>query len=228
MRRIGVVVAISGMVATLLLGASASPIHADERVIFGFDGSAGEQGVPAPWAFRRWSPVTGLGEYVAVARVARRDGVPVLCVKSARSGFLVGMNRAVDVTVVRTVSWSWRAEALPKGGNFRERATNDQALQVMFAFDGGKVVSYIWDTTGPAGATGSGLSWQDDVRVIVLRAGTAKLGLWVTERRSLYDDYRKPFDTEPPQLKGVAVQSNSQHTDSSGAGCVGPITLTED
>jgi len=85
---------------TLLLGASASPIHADERVIFGFDGSAGEQGVPAPWAFRRWSPVTGLGEYVAVARVARRDGVPVLCVKSARSGFLVGMNRAVDVTVI--------------------------------------------------------------------------------------------------------------------------------
>lgn len=227
MRRIGVVAGVFGTIATLLLCASAGPIYADARVVFGFDGSAGKQGVPAPWTFRRWSPVTGLGEYVAVARVARRDGVAVLCVKSARSGFLVGMKRAVDVAVVRTVSWSWSAEALPEGGNFRERATNDQALQILFAFDGGKVVSYIWDATGPIGAIGSGLSWQDDVRVIVLQAGTANLGRWVTEQRSLYDDYRKLFGTEPPHLEGVAIQSNSQHTDSSGAGCVGPITLTE-
>jgi hypothetical protein len=227
MRRIGVVVATLGTIATILLGPSARHAHASERVVFGFDGPAGEHGVPAPWSFRRWSPVTGLGEYEAVARVARHDGTPVLCVKSVRSGFLVGTSRAVDVAVFRAVSWSWRAAALPKGGSFRERATNDQALQVLFAFDGGKVVSYIWDTIGPVGATGSGLSWQDDVRVIVLQAGTAKLGLWVTEQRSLYDDYRKLFGTEPPPLKGPAVQSNSQHTDSSGAGCVGPITLIE-
>lgn len=215
------------LVASLLcLVAAPEALGADDRVVFGFDGAPGDQGVPAPWSFRRWSPVTGLGRYEATARVTQRDGTAVLCVKSVRSGFLVGTKRDTDVSALREVTWSWSAETLPKGGSFRERATNDQALQVLFTFDGGKVVSYVWDTTGPVGATGSGLAWENDVQVIVLEAGPAKLGQWVTERRSLYDDYRKLFGATPTTLQGVAVQSNSQHTDSSGAGCVGPITLT--
>ena len=196
-------------------------------MVFGFEGPPGEHGVPAPWTFRRWAPVTGFGDYEATARVVRRDGVSVLCVKSVRSGFVVGTEREVDVSALRKVAWSWTAETLPKGGNFRERATNDQVLQLLFAFDGGKIVSYIWDSTGPVGATGSGLAWKNDVRVIVLQAGLTKPGMWIDESRDLFADFRRLFSEDPPRLKGVAVQSNSQKTDSSGAGCVGPITLTE-
>jgi Protein of unknown function (DUF3047) len=210
----------------LVFGAASNPVRAAEREVFGFEGPLGEHGVPAAWSFRRWSPVTGFGDYEATARVDHGNGMAVLCMKSVRSGFIVGTKRNVDVTVLRQASWSWIAEALPAGGSFRERATNDQALQVLFAFDGGKVVSYVWDTAGPVGATGSGLSWQDDVRVTVLEAGPAKLGQWITERRDLYEDYRKLFGADPPRLIGVAIQSNSQHTDSTGAGCVGPVTLS--
>lgn len=205
---------------------AANPGSADERVVFGFEGPPGKNGVPAPWSFRRWAPLTGFGDYEATARVVRRDGVSVLCVKSARSGFIVGTERPVDVSTLREVAWSWSAETLPTGGNFRDSATNDQALQIMFAFDGGKVVSYVWESTGQVGATGSGLSWQNDVRVIVLQAGLAKLGTWITEQRNLYEDFRDLFGAAPPRLKGVAVQTNSQKTESEGAGCVGPITLT--
>lgn len=201
-------------------------LQADGRVVFGFDGPPGDNGVPAPWSFRRWSPTLGFGSFEAIAKVDKKDGTPVLCVKSVRSGFIVGTKRDMDASTLREVTWSWRAETLPKDGSFRERATNDQALQVLFTFDGGKVLSYVWDTTGPVGATGSGLAWENDVQVMVLEAGSAKLGQWVTERRNLHEDYRKLFGATPKQLQGVAVQSNSQHTDSSGAGCVGPITLT--
>lgn len=207
----------------LLLGVDTA--RAQQPVVFDFAGMPGGDGVPPPWTFKRWSPVTGIGSYEAVARVAHDHGKPVLCVKSAKSGFVVGAERQADVGALRMATWSWKAETLPKGGSFKARDTNDQALQVLFAFEGGKIVSYIWDTTGPVGATGSGLSWQDDVRVMVLQAGAAKLGQWITERRDLYEDFRKLFDAEPPRLKGVGVQSNSQHTESSGAGCVGPITL---
>jgi len=203
-----------------------NPGRAEERAVFSFEGPPGKDGVPAPWTFRRWAPVTGFGDYEATAQIVRREGVPVLCVKSVRSGFIVGTERQVDISTLQKAAWSWTAETLPKGGNFRKSATNDQVLQLMFAFDGGNVVSYVWESTGPVGATGSGLSWQNDVRVIVLKAGPADLGTWTDERRNLYEDYRKLFGAEPPRLKGVAVQSNSQKTDSSGAGCVGPITLT--
>lgn len=218
------------LAATLVITApclvAQQALGADDRVVFGFDGPPGDNGVPAPWSFRRWSPTLGFGSFEATAKVDKKDGTPVLCVKSVRSGFIVGTKRDIDASKLREVTWSWQAETLPKGGSFRERATNDQALQVLFTFDGGKVLSYVWDTTGPVGATGSGLAWENDVQVMVLEAGSAKLGQWVTERRNLHEDYRKLFGATPKQLQGVAVQSNSQHTDSSGAGCVGPITLT--
>jgi hypothetical protein len=214
----------AGVVGGLLLGV-VSTARAREPIVFGFAGTPGADGVPPPWKFKRWSPVMGFGSFEASARIAQNDGKPVLCVKSVDSGFVVMVERKTEVGGLREVSWSWRAETLPKGGSFKARDTNDQALQVLFAFEGGKVVSYVWDTTGPVDATGSGLSWENDVQVIVLEAGASKLGQWVTERRNLHDDFRKLFGTEPSALKGVGVQSNSQHTQSSGAGCVGPILL---
>lgn len=220
-RSIVVVIAV-----TALLHLGAAPLRAEDRVVFSFDGPPDAQGIPAPWSFRRWWPVVTWGsDYEATARVVRRGETSVLCVKSVRSGLLVGAKRELDVAALREATWSWSAETLPKGGSFRERSLNDQVLQVQFAFEGGKVLSYVWDTTGPVGATGSGLSWQDDVQVIVLEAGAAKLGQWLTESRNLHADYRKLFGADPRRLLGVAIQSNSQHTESSGAGCVGPITL---
>ena len=218
--------AIAITIGATLLQLGAAALGTDDRVVLGFDGPPGDQGVPAPWSFRRWWPIASFSrDYEAAARVVRQGETPILCVKSVRSGLLVGTKREIDVAVLREATWGWSAETLPKGGNFRERSTNDQVLQVQFAFDGGKVLSYVWDTTGPVDATGSGLSWQDDVQVIVLEAGAAKLGQWLTESRNLYADYRKIFGTEPGRILGVAIQSNSQHTESSGAGCVGPITL---
>ena len=210
----------------LLLLVAATATAAGDRIVFGFSGQPGDDGVPEPWTFRRWSPVVGLGDYEAKARVVTEGGQRVLHVKSVDSGFIVGTKRRVDVTRYPHVSWRWKAERLPKGASFAARATNDQALQLLFGFEGGKVVGYIWDSTGKPGATGSGLSWREDVRVIVLQAGPARLGRWVSERRSLLEDYRKLFREDPPTLEGVAVQSNSQHTESSGAGYVGAIVLS--
>jgi len=114
----------------------------------------------------------------------------------------------------------------PTPASFRKRAVDDQALQLLFGFAGGKVVAYVWDSTGTPGATGSGLSWREDVRVIVLLTGPSRLGRWVRERRDLHEDFRTLFGEEPPVLEGVAVQSNSQHTESAGSGWVGPIVLS--
>ena len=81
------------------------------------------------------------------------------------------------------------------------------------------------DSSGKPGASGSGLSWREDVRVVVLQAGPSKVGRWVSERRNLRDDYAKLFGEAPPRLEGVAIQCNSQHTESEGHGLIGEIVL---
>ncbi len=212
----------------LLALALSTTSWAQRPVVFSFDGSVVEDGVPQPWSFRRWAPMLGLGDFQASASVAEEGGRRALYVKSVKAGFLVGTKKHVDVRVQRYASWSWKAEALPAGASFRQRATNDQALQLLFGFEGGKVVGYIWDSTGQVGATGSGLSWQEDVRVVVLQAGSGRLGQWVDERRDLYQDFKTLFGEEPPAMEGVGIQCNSQHTASTGSGFVGPIVLSAD
>lgn len=203
-----------------------APARAAAPVVFDWSGAVGADGVPAPWKFSRWAPTLGLpGDWEATARVLSDGGRRVLHVRSVNAGFIVGLQAKHDISATPHATWQWKAETLPTGASFRQRGTNDQALQILFGFEGGKVVGYIWDSTGTVGATGSGLSWREDVRVVVLQAGAARLGQWVTERRDLAADFRTLFGEEPPVLGGVAVQCNSQHTVSTGSGFVGTIAL---
>lgn len=218
-------IALAGVV--LLLCAAPAVAQAQDRISFNFDSRTVRDGIPSPWQFRKWAPLIGLGGYEATARVEKQAGKNVLYLKAVEAGFIVGAKRDVDASQYRYASWSWKAKTLPTGGNFRQRSTNDQALQVLFGFEGGKVLGYIWDSTGRPGASGSGLAFREDVRVIVLEAGASKVGRWVSERRNIYEDFQKLFKTTPPTLKGVAIQSNSQHTESTAIGWVGAITLSK-
>ncbi len=212
--------------ALLALALALSPrAQAEDRLVFDFAGPPAKGGLPAPWTLERWSPVVPLGDFVAEAKVITAAGRSVLHLRSADSGFLVGRKTRQDMTHWRRARWTWKAEVLPRGGDFRQRSTNDQALQLLFGFEGGRVLGYLWDNASPQGASGSGLSWREDVRVIVLRSAAAPLGQWQTEERDLHADFRRLFGEAPPALLGLAIQTNSQHTDSTAAGAIGPIEL---
>ncbi len=222
------------LAALLLTSVVTLPALAGGGRVLDFEGTPGADGVPAPWKFERWSPMVSFGDYVAKASVvaASGPGAPagkVLKVECLEAGFLVGSERDIDLSSSRNASWSWRADTLPNGASFRARETNDQVLQLLFGFEGGQILGYIWDSTGTAGARGSGLSWREDVRVIVLRAGATHRGSWVREERDLVADFERLFGHPPPgPLKGLAVQSNCQHTESSGLGYIGAVTLSSD
>lgn len=204
---------------------------AQDPVVLGFTGTPGADGVPAPWSFERWSPMVGFGDYTASASVVSASGAgapagPVLELRCEQAGFIVGSERSLDLPQHRWAQWAWRADTLPTGASFRARETNDQVLQLLFGFEGGEVLGYIWDSTGTVGASGSGLSWREDVRVMVLRAGPASQGRWMQERRDVLADFEVLFGHAPGTMKGLAVQSNCQHTESSGRGAIGAITLS--
>ncbi len=222
-RTTAAMILLSGLLTTAAVAASPQ--------VLGFGGTPGADGVPAPWAFERWSPMVGFGDYTAEARVVTPSGAgapdgKVLELRCTEAGFLVGSERSIDASQTPSASWSWRADLLPTGASFRARETNDQVLQLLFGFEGGEILGYIWDSTGTVGASGSGLSWREDVRVIVLQAGSANQGRWVRERRDITADFETLFGHAPGQLQGLAVQSNCQHTESSGHGFIGAVTLS--
>jgi hypothetical protein len=53
------------------------------------------------------------------------------------------------------------------------------------------------------------------MKYIVLQSGDGKLRPWITEKRNVYEDFRRLFGEEPPPAKAVLIFINSQLTRSS-------------
>ena len=101
----------------------------------------------------------------------------------------------------------------PKGGDFRHYATDDQAAQVLVAFDDRRVLSYIWDSTAPQGTMQSASSLPlVHIFAIVCRSGAADANRWLAESHNVAADYLKAFGKAAPHVKGLRLQINSQHT----------------
>jgi Protein of unknown function (DUF3047) len=194
----------------LILGA-ASGVRAAEGgiVIADFSTWIVPRGMPPSWELKVKS-----GK--AAFEVMRDGDIPALHLKSMDSSYSVQGKVNVDVKRYPILSWKWKVTQLPKGGDFRRSKSDDQAAQLFLAFTETKAIVYIWDTTAPQGLmeSTSPVPFMT-VKVVVVRSGPAELGKWVTETRNVYKDYKKLYGDEPPVVKGMRFQINSQHTKTS-------------
>jgi hypothetical protein len=146
-----------------------------------------------------------------------------------------GFKREVKASIKKYpyLNWSWQARRLPRGGDFRKRETDDQAgqLYVLFPRFPAKVntlmVGYLWESEVPKGTSGTSTAWSK-LKYIVLRDKTDPLGTWYRESRNVYEDFKRLFGEEPPDLGAVALYINSQHTGSEAEILYGPIYFTRE
>jgi len=158
------------------------------------------------------------------------------------SSFGVRTAAQVNVKDYPIITWRWKVEKLPAGGDVRKSTTDDQALQVYVAFKetgfpaalNTPIVGYIWDNEAPKGWSGrSSQIGGDKLRYIVLRNKTDRTGQWYTERRNVYEDYKKLFADinggEPLGVTtGLQLHINSQHTRTSAESVIGDIYFSSE
>jgi outer membrane protein OmpA-like peptidoglycan-associated protein len=162
-------------------------------------------------------------------------------VSGGDSSFGVRKEARVDVKKFPMLCWRWRVTKLPRGGDVRKTFTDDQALQVYVAFkESGfmgmntPVIGYIWDNNAPKGWSGrSPQTGGGKLRYIVLRNKTDNVGQWYTERRNVYQDYKRLFADinggEPQSATtGLQIHINSQHTKSPAESMIGDIYFSDE
>lgn len=202
---------------------------AAEEIAVGFAGRANEDGALDPWSL-----TTSSGE--PQIKVVEENGVgTVLHVKSSKASFfLSNTSHVIDPAKFRTLRWTWKATTLPTGGDIRTsdefffspKNKNDQAMQVILTFKNKKMLSYIWDTTAPAGTELKESNFRFNIQAIVVESGPDRLGQWLTYSRDFGDDYRRRHGGDPPPVIAVSVQSNCNHTASKAEGYFGPIRFS--
>lgn len=193
-------------------------------------------GAPAGWALEKKIGAPSL-------KMEKDGGNYYLRLLSlGNSSFGVRTSARVNVKEFPIISWRWKVNKMPVGGDVRKKAADDQALQVYVAFKetgfpallNTPVIGYIWDNEAPKGWSGrSRQVGGDKMRYIVLRNKTDKTGQWYTERRNIYEDYKNLFGDinggEPLGLTtGVQVHINTQRTRTSADGMIGEIYFSSE
>jgi Protein of unknown function (DUF3047) len=186
----------------------------------------GAKGIPTDWQGQNWgSPAYDM-------TVVDDGGRKVLHLKSRNEGSTVSKDIKGKVNLKDTpiLEWSWKAVALPKGGNSCVKATDDQAAQVYVAWPRfpqavrSQIIGYVWDTTAPVGTICKSEK-TGTVTYVVVRSGTRDLGKWLTERRNVRDDYKKIYGSDPDDPGALSISIDSNDTGSFSESFMGPIAF---
>jgi len=183
----------------------------------------GKTGIPDGWKGQNW----GSPKYDF--RIVTQSGRKAIQLKSANDSSTISKEVKVDVKTSPIVQWSWQVVTLPKGGDARKSATDDEAAQIYVTFPRfpsavrSRIISYIWDTTAPVGSIfkseKTGL-----VTYVVVRSGPADLGKWLTESRNVLEDYKKIYGEAPVEDVGaISIAIDSNDTNSTAESYFGEI-----
>jgi hypothetical protein len=158
--------------------------------------------------------------------VCADSDVSCLHLKSTRSSY--GLEHGVDVNPQETryLTWRWKVTQLPAGADFRHAATDDQAAQVLVAFADRRILTYIWDSTAPKGTAQPASSIPFvHIFAVVCESGADDVNRWITETRDVAADYQRAYGHPAPQIKGLRLQINSQHTGTSAESFFGEVAF---
>jgi len=190
-------------------------------VVADFSRGTDHSGIPLGWHLQE-----RIGK--ADFSVIKEGDLYALRLRSEETSFSFEKPVTVDPRQYPIFSWKWKVTKLPAGGDFRSSKKDDQAAQLFLAFSNRKIIVYIWDTNAPKGSVDD--TWAPPfltIKAIVIRSGLGDAGQWITEKRNVYEDYLRLFGQEPPELAGIRIQINSQHTQSSGESFFGDMVFVK-
>ena len=168
-------------------------------------------GVPPGWTLKEFA-----GH--AAIELVRSDGRLAARLHSERASFAIHRDVVVELREFPYLSWTWKVTRLPAGGDVREAARDDQAAQLYVIFPrwpsprtASDVIGYVWDSRAPA-ETRIKHPRADNVRIVVVESGPARLGEWRTYERNVAADYTALFGRQPPRVGKLAVMVDSNDT----------------
>jgi hypothetical protein len=237
---------LSGLVWLLLVcgfSYASSPDYIEAGL---FSSSGISETLPAGWqplTFRRIERHTG---YYLV------EDAGMVVVKAVSDQSASGLTRAISVSPQEypVIQWRWKVDNVLQQGDVASREGDDYParIYITFAFDPDKAsylerleyeaarliqgrdvpyraISYIWGSNSPVGTMGPN-AYTNKVMMFVVESGTKKLQQWVTERRNVYEDYRRAFAEEPSMISGVAIMTDTDNTRESAVAWYGDIVFS--
>ena len=205
-----------------------------------------------PWP-DGWKPLTfpKIPKHTTYSLVRDHDRVVVKAASQASSsGYTKEL--LIDPKEYPIIQWQWKVSNILKAGNVAKKDGDDYParIYVTFQYDSAKVglfgkakyeaakliygrypplgaINYIWESRAPVG-TAVPNPYTEQVHMIVVESGAAKLNTWITEERNVYEDYKRVFGQEPPMISGIAIMTDTDNTGESAEAYYGDIVFLKE
>jgi hypothetical protein len=134
------------------------------------------------------------------------------------------------------IRWRWKIDKVLVKGDAKTKAGDDYPIRVyvIFQYDPQKAalgerirygaakalygqypphssLNYIWaNREYPEEVLAN--RYTEKAQMFLLQKGGAKAGRWIMESRNILEDYRRAFNTEPPETATVAIMADTDNT----------------
>lgn len=187
--------------------------------------AVGSTGVPSGW--NKYETFGGRPRYDLT--VVEEDGQRALRLKSLDDHSTIVRGIHVSLRATPILEWTWKIVALPAGADIRKKETSDLTGHVFVIWRRGvlraRLIGYVWDTTAPASTVETSRK-TGAVTFFILRSGPQDLNRWLTERRNVYEDYRRVFGADPDDPGAVALSIDTNDTHGTAEALIGRIWFT--
>jgi hypothetical protein len=205
---------VKGALLCLLLLAGGAPAQEEGRdylILEDFSSTPPGQ-LPRDWTWRDRDE-----EKSKPYAVEGTEGGRYLAARDSGASVILGRQVQWNLHAYPILTWCWRVNALPPGGDERYDGTNDSAagLYVIYSINWIGVprqIKYVWSTTLEEGASGR-RNRPARPFFAVMESGEQNLGKWVFEQVDLVADHRRFYGKAPPErTQGLAILTDANST----------------
>ena len=207
----------------LISSAAAEGLHVEDWS----EQAVGAKGVPLGWT--KYETMGGRPAYDFM--VVEDEGRRALLLKSRNEHSTIAKEITVNLRATPMLEWTWKVVKLPTGADIRAKETSDLTAHIYViwprfpAMIRARLIGYVWDSTAPAQTVEKSRK-TGTVHFFVLRSGPVQLNQWLTERRNVYEDYRRVFGEDPEDPRAIALSIDTNDTRSTAEALIGRISFT--
>ncbi len=148
--------------------------------------------------------------------VVKDNGTSVLQAHSVHAASGLIKKVKLDAKKYPILRWSWKIDHTLKKEDAKKKSGDDFAARVYVVFPRTffwrlRAINYVWATKLPKNSVVAS-PYTANSLIVAVESGDEKVGTWVSEERDIYEDYRKMFGEEPPELGGVALMTDTDDT----------------
>lgn len=241
---------ISGLIGTIACAAAEiteESYSLPEKVRIGaFSQSPPSEALPTEWEPLTFPNIDQHTRYL----LTRHQGNVVVQAQSRASASGMIRKLRFNPREYAWLSWRWKIDHVLDKGDLRVKQGDDYSARIYVAFEfepqrasllermahavastsagrklPGTTLTYIWANRAPKGTIADN-PYSDQVKMIALQSGNAKVNQWIDEKRNITEDYRRAFGREPPPVMGIAIMTDTDNTGEYATAYYGDIILS--